>query len=453
MNKKLRIITLAVAVIFSSNLVVLAENRSSLQERIDTNQNDINNLQDKKDQVNDEINNQNNELQSILSGIDEKSKDLEKAKAEANVYQAKIDEIQNEIDNISNEIMLTENDITIRENLIIQKEEEEERSKEALDQRMRSYYKMDINSNYIYMILKSQDIVSLFNNIQNIFRLVNLDKNLIKEVKEIQKQLEDEKTELSKKLEEIESHKTEILAKKDELKEDQKEFIAKQELQQSKMDELYALESQKLNIISSLSDEENELEGQIGDLLVYNEELEQTLEGIFAEINNSNNSITTDITSTNNSQDSTEESDKPLEDNSGESIVVGDPNNETFLRPGYGPVTDDYGPRNNPVTGEQGFHKGVDLGDSYGSPVAASKSGVVSYSGWISGYGNTIIIDHGNGVQTLYAHNSELVVGVGQRVGRGETISYVGSTGQSTGPHIHWEIRVNGQHINPMGYV
>lgn len=438
MNKKLKAVTLAVVVIFSSNTFVLAESSSSLQDKIEQNQSDINNLENEKDKVNGEIDNQSSELQGILNQIDEKSKDLESAKAEVNEYQAKIDEVQSEIDRINSEIASAENEISTKEALIAEKEEEGRKIKEALDQRVRNYYKMDVTANYIYMILKSESVVSLFNNVQNVYRIMTLDKGLMESAKDLQRQLEEEKIEISKNLEKIEADKNEVIAKQDELKEAQKEFIVKQEFHQSKMDELYGLESQKSGLIASLSDKEKELEDQIGDLVSYNQELQAALDNIFNEINNGSNS------GGNGSGG---------EDNSGGNVVPGDPNSETFLRPGYGIVTDDYGPRINPVTGEAGFHTGVDLGDPYGAPVAAAKSGVVAYSGWISGYGNTIIIDHGGGVQTLYAHNSELLVGVGQTVARGETVARVGSTGQSTGPHIHWEIRINGQHTNPMGYV
>ena len=438
MNKKLKAVTLAVVVIFSSNTFVLAESSSSLQDKIEQNQSDINNLENEKDKVNGEIDNQSSELQGILNQIDEKSKDLESAKAEVNEYQAKIDEVQSEIDRINSEIASAENEISTKEALIAEKEEEGRKIKEALDQRVRNYYKMDVTANYIYMILKSESVVSLFNNVQNVYRIMTLDKGLMESAKDLQRQLEEEKIEISKNLEKIEADKNEVIAKQDELKEAQKEFIVKQEFHQSKMDELYGLESQKLGLIASLSDKEKELEDQIGDLVSYNQELQAALDNIFNEINNGSNP------GGNGSGG---------EDNSGGNVVPGDPNSETFLRPGYGIVTDDYGPRINPVTGEAGFHTGVDLGDPYGAPVAAAKSGGVAYSGWISGYGNTIIIDHGGGVQTLYAHNSELVVGVGQTVARGETVARVGSTGQSTGPHIHWEIRINGQHTNPMGYV
>lgn len=437
MNKKIKILTLAIAVIFSSNTLALADSTSSLQDKINQNQNDINNLENEKNQINGELENQANDLQGILNQIDAKSKDLDSAKAEVNSYQIKINEVQAEIDKINNEISTAEEEIKTRENLIIQKEEEGKKIKEALDQRVRSYYKIDITSNYIYMVLKSENIISLLNNIENVYKIISLDKSLMEAAKILQKQLEEEKFEISKNLEKIELSKEEIVAKQDELKEAQKEFLVKQEFHQSKMNELYGLESQKSNLISSLIDKQEELEDKIGDLVSYNKQLQQELDSIFDEINNGNNG------GGNNGGGG----------NSGGNEIPGDPSSETFLRPGYGVVTDEYGPRINPVTGESGFHTGVDLGDPYGAPVAASKSGVVAYSGWISGYGETVIIDHGNGVQTLYGHNSQRLVSVGQTVARGETIAYVGSTGMSTGPHIHWEIRINGQHTNPMQYV
>lgn len=438
MSKILKATTIAVTVVFSANFLAYAETGSSLQDQINENQNQINDLEKEKDKIENEINNQNAELNGILDKINEKSSDLEAAREEVKSYQAKIDEVQNEIDNINSEIYKSEAEIESREKIIEEKEKDALRIKGNIEKRLRNYYKMDVATQYIYLILKSEDILSLFNNIQSIFRLINFDKKLINEAKEIQAQLEKEKEEISNKLAEIEEGKKAVVAKQDELKEAQKEYLAKEEYHQSKMNELNNLESEKSNLIASLTDQGNELDSQIGDLISYNAALQQELDNIFAEINNGNNSGGGQVI-------------QPSE--GGSDGVPGDPSTETFLRPGYGVVTDTYGPRINPVTGEAGFHTGVDLGDPYGAPVSASKSGVVVYSGWISGYGNTIILDHGGGVQTLYGHNSELLVGVGQTVNRGQTIALVGSTGMSTGPHIHWEIRINGQHIDPTPYV
>jgi murein DD-endopeptidase MepM/ murein hydrolase activator NlpD len=440
MNRILKIVTLTITVVFSVNIIAFAESSSSLQDKIDQNQNQIDNLEDEKDKVNSEIDNQNSELQEILDKIDEKSKELEAAKEEVDFYQSKIDEVQEEIDIINNKIAKSENEIASKEELIAEKEKEAIQIKANIDKRLVSYYKMDVVTQYIYLILKSEDILSLFNNIQSIFRIINLDRTLVQQAKDLQAQLENEKNEIAKELENIENNKKEIVSRQDELKEAQKEYLAKEEYHQTQMDELRGLESEKSGLIASLTDKQQELADEIGDLISYNQELQQELDNIFASINNSNSTVVGESDSTESGGETS-------------SGVAGDPSTETFLRPGSGVVTDEYGPRINPVTGVAGFHTGVDLGDPYGAPVAASKSGVVVYSGWISGYGETIILDHGDGVQTLYGHNSELLVDVGETVYRGQTIAYVGSTGMSTGPHIHWEIRINGQHIDPMPYV
>ncbi len=114
-------------------------------------------------------------------------------------------------------------------------------------------------------------------------------------------------------------------------------------------------------------------------------------------------------------------------------------------------ITSRQGPRTHPVTGEYKNHGGTDIGASYGTAIWAADSGTVVYSsdGWNGGWGNYVMIDHGNGMQTLYAHMSSRAVSVGQTVSRGQTIGYVGSTGMSTGPHLHFEMYVNGSRIDP----
>lgn len=124
-----------------------------------------------------------------------------------------------------------------------------------------------------------------------------------------------------------------------------------------------------------------------------------------------------------------------------------------MIWPISGPITSEFGWRTHPITGDQRFHSGLDIGGDYGIPVHAAQSGTVTYAGWISGYGNTVIIDHGGGVTTLYGHNQSLAVGEGQSVAQGEVISYCGSTGNSTGPHCHFEVRQNGEPVSPYGYL
>lgn len=109
--------------------------------------------------------------------------------------------------------------------------------------------------------------------------------------------------------------------------------------------------------------------------------------------------------------------------------------------------------RSNPVTGRWESHSGYDIPASYGANIVAAEAGTVIYSGWMSGYGYTIIIDHGGGITTLYGHNSSLVVSKGQTVSRGQTIAKCGSTGNSTGNHCHFSVLVNGNYVNPSSYL
>lgn len=116
-------------------------------------------------------------------------------------------------------------------------------------------------------------------------------------------------------------------------------------------------------------------------------------------------------------------------------------------------ITSPYGWRTHPIFGTSRYHSGIDIGADYGDTVSAADSGVVIYAEWMGGYGNAVIIDHGNGISTLYGHNSELLVTEGQRVRKGQAISRVGSTGYSTGPHLHFEVRQNGSPTDPMAYL
>jgi murein DD-endopeptidase MepM/ murein hydrolase activator NlpD len=110
------------------------------------------------------------------------------------------------------------------------------------------------------------------------------------------------------------------------------------------------------------------------------------------------------------------------------------------------------GPRTNPYTHQQGCHTGQDIGAPSGTPIHASASGIVWYAGWSTAYGNVTIIDHGNGLMTMYAHQSRFAMHKGAGVVAGDVIGYVGSTGYSTGPHLHFEVHVNGKNYDPMGW-
>ena len=118
-----------------------------------------------------------------------------------------------------------------------------------------------------------------------------------------------------------------------------------------------------------------------------------------------------------------------------------------FVWPVHGVLTSGFGWRWGRM------HEGVDIAVSNGTPVVAAKAGVVIVAGWMGGYGNLVVVDHGGGVATAYGHNTSVTVGVGQQVAQGQLIAYSGNTGHSTGPHVHFEVRINGGAVDPMGYV
>ena len=124
-----------------------------------------------------------------------------------------------------------------------------------------------------------------------------------------------------------------------------------------------------------------------------------------------------------------------------------------MIWPISGPITSEFGWRTHPIFGTARFHSGLDIGGDYGMPIYAAASGTVIYAGWISGYGNAVIIDHGGGVTPLYGHNDSLNVSEGENVAQGQVIAMCGSTGNSTGPHCHFEVRENGEPVSPYGYL
>jgi murein DD-endopeptidase MepM/ murein hydrolase activator NlpD len=121
--------------------------------------------------------------------------------------------------------------------------------------------------------------------------------------------------------------------------------------------------------------------------------------------------------------------------------------------PVHGGISSPFGLRPHPHTGIPSFHSGIDIRTPHGTPVKATADGIISVSGWVGGNGNIVVIEHGKGFTSAYAHNTKNLVKVGQKVKRGDTIALSGSTGMSTGPHVHYEVWKGGVHVNPIHYL
>lgn len=412
--------------IFNSTYA-FADEKDSLQQEIDNNNEAIDKLEKEKNSINEEINEQEQELLSIDEKIKEKANDLNIIKEEVAKFQSDIDNLQYEINSIEEQISQSEKQIRLKEKNLEQLKKERDDKQNLVNSRVRNSYKMSMNNQYIYLILKSENIWQAYETINGIWRIITLDRELIKAVKEQEEIIAVEMVEIDNEIEKQKQSKESINLKQEELILAQSEVIKLKEDEENKIYELQGLQGDKQNIISYLEDKQSEINEDIGDLLAYNEDLQRQLDSIFKNINN--------------------------EKSNNDEVIEQLPADSGFLRPVNGVITDTFGDRINPVTRVPGKHNGIDYANATGTPILATKNGVVSYSGWIEGYGNTIILSHGDGIQSLYAHASSLAVGVGQAVSQGEIIAYVGSTGMSTGSHLHFEIRINGVPVDPYIYI
>ncbi len=129
------------------------------------------------------------------------------------------------------------------------------------------------------------------------------------------------------------------------------------------------------------------------------------------------------------------------------------PGSGQMIYPVTAPVTSNFGWRTHPILGTQKFHAGIDFGADYGTAIYAAAAGKVIFAGWYGGYGNAVVISHGSGITSLYAHTSQMYVSEGENVQKGQPIATVGSSGFSTGPHLHFEVRANGEPTDPTPYL
>lgn len=309
--------------------------------------------------------------------------------------QAEIDEFQAEIDRKAAAIKASEQKINeLTQDLQKQNSNYNDRAKRLIKKG---------NVSYAEIILRSKSIDDMLTRVSVVKRVAEYD---------------------SDKLDEIESSMTDVQKMKQDLLAQKEEVVALKEEQDAKKVELDGYRAESQAIIEKLQDDIAAYEKEIE----YQKKVEEQARAE-AERLRKQSDATLNL---------------PASYTGGKFLW---PSNTTRL------VTSPYGYRIHPVTGKSRFHSGIDIGAGYGTSILAANDGVVIVSGYNSGgYGNYVVINHGGGYTTLYAHCSSLLVSVGQTVTRGQVIAKCGSTGMSTGPHIHFEIQVNGSTTNPMQY-
>lgn len=350
----------------------------------------------------------------------------EKAKDELSDVNKELDGALQEVSNVTDSINEVESDIAelsqkIEElsNSISEKEADLKAKEALLDERLTAAY-INGGSNPYIEALFSGGFVNFVSNYDMIKQIAEYDNNLINEVKETKATLESEKSQ-------VEDAKSEKEQKNTELKQ---------------------LKSQKQEKVNNLTAEQKQIQAKVDEYDTQMKELQKKeKEALAAEkaAEEAAKKAATKTTSTSNSTTTKNSTSKSTSSNGKFAWPV----------PSSSYISSPWGYRIHPIYGTKKFHSGIDIAASSGSNIVAAESGTVILSSWgyNGGYGNYVIISHGNGYTTRYAHCSNLYVKVGDTVSRGQVIAAVGSTGASTGPHCHFEVRINGESVNPVNYL
>lgn len=346
-----------------------------------------------------------NELQDVQGQIEESrstqaswqaiitdiAEKLKAIQAELDEATRKLQAIKKEQDQVNLQIKQLQEEI--------QKAEVQLRARQAiLNKRVRVIY-MHGQLSYIEVILGANSFSDFANRLELLKRIIRSDFNLIQEIQQRKAAIEAKKVEIEKEK-----------ARLDEL--------ASQA--QKVQDEVKVKKAEQQRVLAHARTQQDAAKQMEADLIARSNEIRQIIQS-------------------------------RMQQNSGSDQIVH--GSGTFIWPCNGPITSPFGYRTHPIFGTTIYHSGIDIGVDYNTPIHAADGGTVILAGWCGGYGNAVIIDHGNGLQTLYGHNTSVAVSEGQTVSQGQVIAYSGSTGYSTGPHCHFEVRRNGEAVDPMGYL
>ena len=361
-----------------------------------------------------ELKNQKNELQKQKEAAEAVVKEL-RGKEES--YLKLIYALDAQIDLTELDIQATEDIIETLEDDIVDKMAEIDETQAELEHqtalfetRMRVMYENG-SLTYLDVLLSATSFSDMLTRLEQVSQIMEFDQKVIDRVQELKEQLEAQKAEL-------EAAKAEQEEYKAELEEKQAELDAQRAEYQDVVDKLEADQEEKERQIAELESEMDEIDDELAKIAK-----EEAAKAAAASGKNS--------------------SSYKYNLKSGELL---------WPCPTYTRISDSYGWRYHPIYKTQKFHKGTDVASGAGNPVIAAKDGTVSKSYYSSSYGNYIVINHGGGLMTAYAHLSTRLVQVGDKVSAGQKIGTVGSTGASTGNHLHYEVYVNGSTVNPLSY-
>jgi murein DD-endopeptidase MepM/ murein hydrolase activator NlpD len=353
--------------------------------------------------LSNEINQKKDELEQAKDTIEQSKDALKQTEAEKNQVQNEMSELDKKIINIEDEIIKVEKNLEEKEAQIeITKEELEEAIKikdaqyEAMKTRLVHMYR-NKKVGYMQVLFSSNSFLEMLTRMEYIKRIADHDNNLLTSYREKQAIVEQHK-------------KT--------LEEEQVQIELLYEKQVSIRADLENTRKEKNRLLGVLNSQSSALYAKIEEMEELSKELEEQIKKLTAA-----------------------------------SQMKYTGGKFTWPVPGYYRISSEYNTREHPIFGNAEFHQGIDIPAPYGVPVVAAAEGKVIVSGWVRGFGYTIMIDHGSSIVSIYGHNSSLVANVGDYVQKGQQVARIGSTGYSTGNHCHFEVRVNGAHVSPWNYL
>lgn len=379
----------------------------SIQSQIDNAQNEIDDLQDKANEAENQIEAAEEKKAELEEMVAEMDKELTAAMTEYNNLATEQDDLEAEI--AATEIKLEE--ATVKE------EDQYE------DMKLRIQYMYEVgNQSYLELLMSSENIVDFINNAAYIVELSLYDRDMLNSYQETKQQIADDK----QLLEEDNARLTVLV---DEAKDKFDEVNA---LVEDKQEQVDAYKAEIARLENSKEIYEDQIEEQTAVIAELEKKAQAQIQAPPVQ-----SKPTTDTSDNSNSSSN--------QNTSSTGFVWPVPASRT--------ITSEYGYRYHPSSGRYHFHSGIDIAASTGSSILAVSGGVVTSAGWNTSMGNYVMISHGNGLVTIYMHASVLCVSSGQTVSAGQQIALVGSTGDSTGPHLHFSVRLNGSYVSPWNYL
>lgn len=348
------------------------------------------------DRTRDELTRQKRKEKSVLRNLTKQQQEL------ASLINRK-ERIQNQLSIVQEKYNSNRSELRKLQKNLNSLEKELQEKQELFNQRIVALYKYGPQS-FLEILLSAKDFGDLISKYNTMSYVIQNDLHLIGELNRVKQEIESKREVALIKAEQVELDFQKTLDLKKQISKEQEKISSKVD---SAKQELIKIQSDRIKLEKAL------------------EELEAT----------------------------SKEIEDAIKKDQQQSVVRGVLGTGKMLWPARGRITSKFGWRYHPVIKKKKYHNGLDIAVPSGTPVLAADSGVVLVSGWRGGYGNFVALDHGNGISTCYGHNSKLLVKAGEKVIKGQTIAYSGNTGLSTGPHLHFEVRINGAPVNPIPYL